>query len=278
MIAGLTVAFLLLVPTMWALVSPVEKAGNLIQFGDREHLRQRHQLARQYYLDAAAVAPNYWRVHERLGMNSLASEEPDTAIEHFQRAYSLEPQSPAVLHQYASAAIKTGRHPIALKLLREALVQSPQSMEAMVLMYELELQRGRLDRARLWMRKLLEINPYHWAGHRGLADLAMRQELWEEAAREYQLAIGGTHGSNAVMAYNRAVPLFRLGRSAEALQTLQEALRWNPKMAQAHLVLGMTLKDFEPARASYHLQTYLKLQPEGPSSDEARQALKGLPR
>lgn len=271
--------FLLLLPVaavFSVIVSPTQRALTIIEQGDREHVRRRHEQARMFYERAAATAPQLWRAHSRLGMNAVARGKPGEALPHFRRADELNPRSPEVLHQYAGAALEAGQPELAEAVLRRILDLEPQSFEALTLMSRLESRRGDLDQARLWLEKLLAVNPHHWGGHQGLAEIAMQQERWEEAVRHYRLAMGGTHASNAAMAYNSAIPLVRLGRVDEAVEAWREALRWKPDMLEAHLALGMTLKDYDPDRARFHLESYLRQAGDRPEGASVRRALEEL--
>jgi tetratricopeptide (TPR) repeat protein len=80
-----------------------------------------------------------------------------------------------------------------------------------------------------------------------------------------------------IQAAIRRRPCSRSSRSRNAPQTLERALKLDPKYATAHYLMGNMLagdKAFDKARK--HYQDYLKLEPNGEQAARAKERLEQL--
>jgi Flp pilus assembly protein TadD len=66
-----------------------------------------------------------------------------------------------------------------------------------------------------------------------------------------------------------------IGKPEEAREHLERVVEKRPKHAEAHYALAVVLRDGENdlVGADRHFREYLKLQPDGPHADEARDSL-----
>lgn len=95
------------------------------------------------------------------------------------------------------------------------------------------------DRETIW-RDTIAKNPGSWIAHSNLGSIHAEQGRWNEAIREYDLAIA-LKPDDGVTLYGKGLALVNLRRPEEALPYLRQALERIPKSWHAHLTLGLAL-------------------------------------
>jgi tetratricopeptide (TPR) repeat protein len=86
--------------------------------------------AKQRWINAAILDPAYWEPQGRLGELFAQTEQPALALEHFERALVLEPNSPALLYNAARTLLALNRPGEAESAARRAVQLSPALVEA----------------------------------------------------------------------------------------------------------------------------------------------------
>jgi tetratricopeptide (TPR) repeat protein len=102
-------------------------------------------------------------------------------------------------------------------------------------------------------KKAIALNPRSAIAYHCLGLALAGQSRRAEAAEAHRRAMG--LAPNAVSAYNLAVILKELGREAEAITSLREAIQLRPDYARAHGMLGHLLSrrnDLKGAAEAYH--------------------------
>jgi Flp pilus assembly protein TadD len=124
----------------------------------------------------------------------------------------------------------------------------------------------------------IEIDPNVPDPYAGLAQLYNEQKRFDEAtkmatkANELMAAAGG---GGAALFYNQGVILWNQGKGAEAQPFFEKAIQADPKMADAHYLLGMSLvNQGKLPQAKAPFTEYLKLAPTGQYAESVKEMLK----
>jgi tetratricopeptide (TPR) repeat protein len=132
-------------------------------------------------------------------------------------------------------------------------------------------------------KKVVELKPDSTEAWTGLANIYNAQKKFDLAAEasgnaaKYSGGLAGAGGGSAEALYNQGVILFNAQKFPDAKTQFEAAVKTDPNMAMAHYQLGMTalnLGDFNLAVSS--LESYLKLDPDGPKSAEVKASLPAL--
>ncbi len=101
-------------------------------------------------------------------------------------------------------------------------------------------------------------------------------ELKDPRAKEAKAAMDNAKG-DAGNPLNQGIELYNANRVPEATQAFERAVQADPNTAKAHYMLGLCYTNAgDMARAKQHLEAFLKLAPNDPDAETARQMLKEL--
>lgn len=122
----------------------------------------------------------------------------------------------------------------------------------------------------------LETNPYNINALVGLGNLYFEAGMWNESLKLYTRALA-INPNNLNVRVNLAITLFNVGKKGDAVTTLKDVVKRNPKYSMAHFNLGAMFSQSNDKKllndAMAHYQTYLKLEPTGQYSAEARASI-----
>jgi Tfp pilus assembly protein PilF len=139
------------------------------------------------------------------------------------------------------------------------------------------------EQAEAAYKKVIELKPDSADAYTGLANIYNAQKKFDLAseasanAAKFSGGAAGAAGGSAETIYNQGVILFNAQKFPEAKAQFEAAVKTDPNLAMAHYQLGMTalnLGDFALAVSS--LETYLKLDPDGPRAAEVKASLPAL--
>ena len=141
------------------------------------------------------------------------------------------------------------------------------------------LQKKEWAQAEAAYKKALEVDAASAEAYNGLANAYNAQKKFEQAAEASAQAMklgaaggaGGATGGNASALFNQGVILWNAGKIAEAKAQFGEAVKIDPKLADAHYWLGMAnLNEGKMPDAATHFEDYLKLAPTGQYVEQAK--------
>lgn len=183
-----------------------------------------------------------------------------------------------------------GKHDEAIAKFNEVLKQVPQCAECYANIGAVYLMKEDVEKAEENYRKAIEINPDTVAAYNDLASLYNSQKRYKEAqlmsaeAARRSAATGG--GGNAGALYNQAAIMWNSpdAEPEEIRALLAKALQADAKHAEAHFLMGNVLVkvgastgDMEKfGEAATAFETYLKLAPNGPNADKAKESFEQL--
>jgi tetratricopeptide (TPR) repeat protein len=184
----------------------------------------------------------------------------------------------------AEAAVTAGNYDDAITKLNEVAGKTQACAECFVRIGEIHLKKSDAAAAEASFLKAAEVNANSAAAYDALANLYNSQRKFEEAvamstkANAARAAGGGAAGGgDATALFNAGVIFWNQGKIAEAREQFQKAVDADPKMAEAHYQLGMTLlNENKQPEAKAALQKYLELAPTGQNAETAKAILGSL--
>ena len=144
---------------------------------------------------------------------------------------------------------------------RLAIVASPENAFAHYALAQAMRSRNRLIEARFAIAEALRLEPADADYFSVLAAIEAAEELWPACLKAAETGLA-SEPQHANCGNFRAIALTKLGRRAEAGQTIQEELRRNPENAFSHANEGWRrLHAREPVKAMDHFREALRLEP-----------------
>jgi tetratricopeptide (TPR) repeat protein len=192
-----------------------------------------------------------------LAQSRAADAERETML-----ALGQQPDDPHALGLLALSRMEQGKNDAALEAAQEAVGRAPDeaffhSVHAHVLR-----DLDRTDDAFRAVQEALRLDPGDADHFALLASIELQRQRWPAAleAAERALALNAEHVGAANL---RAMALVRLGRKAEAMETVDFALERAPDNAFSHANQGWNcLHRNDPRRAQEHFREALRLDPE----------------
>ncbi len=194
----------------------------------------------------AHVQTGYWRDSVSLWKRTLACTKRN-----FSAHYNLAMELAAL-----------GRRDEAIQHYEAALDLRPDSAKAHNNLAIVLAGNGKLNEAMSHWQAVLRLKPEFAEANNNLANALAAQQKWEQAIQQYQQSIK-LRPDDAKVCYNLGIALVAAGRLDEAIESYQESLRINPGFAEAHNNLGIALAArtrWKEAIAEYELA--LKIKPD----------------
>jgi type IV pilus biogenesis/stability protein PilW len=146
-------------------------------------------------------------------------------------------------HDLGVEALRSGRHPDALKEFDAALAKDDTFAEAWYgRALVLDLGFGHADEAEKDYRRAIALRPAYSEAHNALGQLLARTGRYPEALAEFDLALENMLYKEPYLARcNKALVLYRTGRREEAMTELRSTLQVAPTFCKGRRELGRLL-------------------------------------
>ena len=175
------------------------------------------------------------------GRKLAAEQRDDEAILQLQRAQELAPGLEGVAHALAVLYDRQGEWTAASREYRRALEESPQNAALMNDYGYFLYCQGDYTQSEASFRQALAEQPGHQKARLNLGLVLGAQGRTDEALTEFKAAVG-----TAAAHHNVGVILARHGRQEEATAHLRKAMRLDPDLRQASLILAQLEEDLSP--------------------------------
>jgi len=166
------------------------RLGNYLFFGKNELVT-----AREEYLRAVEVEPDFALAHNRLGMLAWRQDRFEEAESHYREALELDPDNPATHDNYGALLLKQGRYGKAVDRFQKALEIEPMYESAHRGIATAWMHQGRHGKARRHLRRLYDKAPndgvrsgIHFALAVTYADQGRLDEAIRELESNYELS------------------------------------------------------------------------------------------
>ena len=231
-------------------------------------------------LAAAYIQTGYWKdsvslwthtlectpandiAHHNLGNALTDRGNLGEAIEQYELALKLDPDSADIRIDFANALGKQGKWAEAIQYYERALQLDPDSGKANFDLGNALAGQGQWAEAIQHYERAVELMPNQAAMHVNLGNVLAQQGQWDEATEQYQRAL--QLDPNQPMAHmNLGNALLRRGKMTEAIQQLERAVELNPDYAEGQYNLANALN--QQGNAAEAIQRYelaLQLNPD----------------
>lgn len=213
--------------TLWhdVVIKSPRNGRGLMNYGLTQMRQGRYVVAKDLFMRAYALAPNYPILHVNIAIVTNAMGDSVTAEQWFQRALSTDPGYPSAHQFFAGWLVSHGRAPEAITHLEKAVELSPADINPRQSLLELYAARWDTANLRSSVRQMLELSPN------------------DPVALEYSRALSGTPPSigGAIEWYQRGVADLGAGRHARAAYAYRIAVTMDSTNADAWNNLGWSL-------------------------------------
>ena len=173
------------------------------------------------------------------------------------------------------------KHDEAIAKFNEVIASAPKCIECYINIATIHLRKKDYDQAEAAYKKVLEIAPNSADAYNGLATIYNAQKKFDQAAeasaQASKLSAAAPGGQSASAVYNQGVILWNSQKYAEAKAAFEQAIKLDPKLADAHYLLGMAnLNQGNMPEAIKALEGYLQVAPTGQYAEQAKAMLSQL--
>jgi tetratricopeptide (TPR) repeat protein len=207
-----------------------------------ELIQNKKERARLLAQEALESHPGSVAANIATGESAQAYFDLRTALYHYERALSLDPDDLRALVDRARVLFGSGRNSEAKKDAEKALALYPQDAQALSLAGFLRLAEGDLDTAQGYFERATENNPELGEPHLGLSILLFKQKETEEGLWE-MLAATLLEPKLALFQSYLGKAYYQLRRFPESLSALETAKLLDPKDPTPWLYTSIILRD-----------------------------------
>jgi protein O-mannosyl-transferase len=186
--------------------------------------------------DTVSKNPRAWRAYINLGTALAHAGKSEAAIECYERALAIEPDSAEAHNNFGNALLRQGKIPEAIGHFEQALRIKPDYAEPHGNLGNALMQLGKNTEAISQFEQALQINPDLAEVQNNLANALVQQGQVTEAVEHYQRALR-IYPDFAEAHLNLATALEKAGRVPEAIAQYEQALRLKPDLTAARYAL-----------------------------------------
>ena len=177
--------------------------------------------------------------------------------------------------QAGVAASNSGNFDEAIAKFNAVLAEAPKCVECYTNIAAVHNQKKEYDQSEAMYKKALEIKPDSFEAYSGLANVYNAQKKFdlaaEASAQAQKLGAASPGGASASAIFNQGVIAWNANKFPEAKQAFEQAVKIDPKLADAHYWLGMAnVNQGNVADAAKSFEEYLKLAPTGQYAEQAK--------
>jgi tetratricopeptide (TPR) repeat protein len=174
------------------------------------------------------------------GVRALKSGNMKEAQSRLESASKLAPDSADVNFLLGYVYFLKQDFDHAKTFLAKASTEDSRNVQALTLLGRVRLHQGEDIPARGTLEEAVATDPDYWIAHKFLAIAYLKQHEFEKSLAQCDIAIAKSKGGGASVDIIKAQALANLGKTNEAISTLNDFLRSNPDDAQAKQAQTLT--------------------------------------
>jgi superkiller protein 3 len=244
-----------------------EQAAKVLAAAAEDYLDQGNiDKAVEYFKKAVELDPKndpaklgLSEAYVRKGDQTLNSDKPETAIYYYEEAVKANPNNPGAYAGLGECYDAAGNNDKAQTAYEKALALDPNLTELYTPLGVLYFQKGEIAKAEDYLAKIRAVRPDDPETEYFYGLILFRQNRNDEAVAALQRSIAKDPTPASHLALGEIYD--RLDRDKEAIAEYKEALRLNPRYAEAYYDLGVAYYNREKyldAAASYQEAVKLK--------------------
>jgi tetratricopeptide (TPR) repeat protein len=216
------------------LVGIEPKSDHLLALADAYYDLGRDPEALTNYLSALRAQPNdnsdLFHVYKAMGNIFVRSHDFDSAVDNYNKAYRLNPQSPALLVNFGTLSIQKGQWGEAMDRFREAVLISDQCDGAWVGLAICHREFGDFELSWANLAKAMDANPLNRTALQLALGWVVKDQKWEPVTAWLENYLA-SRGDDAEMSLALAQLWFLRGRFYAAEMELTRALSLDPGLS-----------------------------------------------
>ncbi len=216
--------------------------------------------------------------HYSRGLIWTIQGNSNAAIEEFQKAAEMLPDSPDIHYQLGVAYGTQSKWQLAISELRRAIALNPTYIEARYALGRIYLKAtAQSDKAITELKQVVDLNPESAQGYYLLGSAYLQQNKFEgaEVALRHALQL---HPGNVEIYSELGMVYFKQKRYDAAIQILQQAIQRDQNYALTHFILGnLYLKQGKKAKGLKELQHFEQLTQQAEDIKRFRQRAHNAP-
>jgi tetratricopeptide (TPR) repeat protein len=189
-----------------------------------------------------ANSPEHARVSALIGLSRYSLGEYGSAIPYLRTAANGDPQSIPFRFALAESCLNAKQYQCVLDVYREILKLNAESAAADMLAGQAYDEMKNTSGAIEQFRAAVKADPKWPNVHFGLGYLLWTQNQFDEAAKEFQAELENVSDNAQAMTYLADCKV-QLGQMSEALPFAEKAVKLDPRIAKAHMDLGIIYQD-----------------------------------
>lgn len=193
------------------------------------------ELVRTRNLKAATMDSAY----SLIGITQARLGHGDLAVAALRRAATLDPNQEEGWMNLSRELMELSRYPETISAVQEGMAANAKSYALQLRLGAAHLAAGHYKEAEEAFRTLVDAGDPLPTSYVGLAQVLLREGRAEDAA-SMLLAARQKIGENFLLSYFLGLSLDRSGKRLEAIAAFKDAVRLDPKNAEAHLGMGKT--------------------------------------
>jgi tetratricopeptide (TPR) repeat protein len=189
-----------------------------------------------------ADSPDHMRVSTLIGMAHFSLGEYAAAIPFLKSAANADPQNILYRFSLAQSCLNTKQYQCVLDAYQELLKLNGESAAADMLAGQAYDEMKNTNGAIEQFRAAVKADPKWPNAHYGLGYLLWTQNQCEEAQKEFQAELDNVPDNPQAMSFLADCKV-QLGQTSEALPLIEKALKIDPRIARAHMNLGIIYQE-----------------------------------
>lgn len=228
----------------------------------------------EHYKQALALNPNFIDSNYNLALVYLQQEDYPRAKKHLNKCIALDQTHHQALATLGKIALHEKNYDSAIKLLKQSLKQFKDNVDALVNLGAALLKEGKFEDATACFKKAIKLEPQHFEAHYNLGCTYLNLHDPKKALTHFMQIL--TQEPNPELYYNIGVIYMYQDRHSEAINYLQEAIKYQPDYLDALINLGVTfLKMGHHDKAIEYFDKALTLNPNNIEVQYILSALQG---